>query len=277
MNGARVIRYSQAFANPEGHRPMFTGEFTGDGLLDIVWYRDGDRRVVLGKSDGSDFQTMPLGQTDGKAPLAAFKCYHGYDRDTLFLYDHAADKNTYWRIGDDRISGPSFAGSNNPTQPVGWRTLVAVGNFDSHSRSDTVVASTTDRTLLARGTAVLSSRIGPVAAGWAVVGNGDIDGDEGSDLILENAVGIAYWIMHDAMPVRYSPGFLKPSGYRRVAMDDYNGDGKLDIVWARESDRSRLLWQGDGEGFVQAPTGNYNAGWRVIGQDSAIQYPVNPP
>ena len=56
---------------------MFTGEFTADGLLDIVWYRDGDRRVILGKSDGSDFQTMPLGQTDGKAPLAAFKYFHG--------------------------------------------------------------------------------------------------------------------------------------------------------------------------------------------------------
>lgn len=231
---------------------------------------------MLGKSEGSGFQSMPLGQTDGKVPFAAFKYFHGYDRDTLFLYDHATDKNTYWRIGDDRVSGPPFAGTNNPTQPVGWRTLVAVGNFDTDSRSDIVVASTTDRTLTVRGTAILSRQIGPVAAGWAVVGTGDIDGDDGSDLVLENSEGFAYWIMRNSFPVRLSPGFLKPPGYNRVAMADYNGDGKLDIIWARESDRSLLLWQGDGEGFVQAPIGNYSAGWRVFGQESAVAYPISP-
>jgi len=275
MNGARVIRYSDVFTSPQGHRPMFNGEFNGDGLLDIVWFRDADKHVVLWTSDGVGFNARPIGQA-GKPPFVAFKYYNGYERDTLYIYDYATDTNYYWRFGDFSIYGPEFTSPTSHLRPVYWRNLVAVGNFDRDSGWDTVKYSTTARTLGIIGTAGGGGPFGPVAEGWAVVGAGDIDGDEGSDLIFENVEGIAYWIMRDSKPARYSPGFLRPSGYTRVAMADYNGDSKLDIVWARESDRSLLLWQGDGEGFVQASIGNYSAGWRVFGKDSAIRYTSSP-
>ncbi|MDQ3057171.1 MAG: VCBS repeat-containing protein, partial [Pseudomonadota bacterium] len=96
---------------------------------------------------------------------------------------------------------------------------------------------------------------------------GDVDGDGRSDLLLQNAgVGqSAYWIMNGAVPVRYSSAFTQPAGYARVATGDFNGDSRLDIVWARSSDRQLLLWQGDGTGFTQLAIRDYSAGWAVTG------------
>ena len=51
--------------------------------------------------------------------------------------------------------------------------------------------------------------------------------------VAGNVGEIAYWIMRVCKPARYSPGFLRPPGYTRAAMADYNGGSKLGIVWAR--------------------------------------------
>lgn len=243
MNGARVIRYSPVSAYPDGaQRPLFSADFTIDGLSNLVWF----------------FGIPPGGYLAHY--YVAIQEHHRYDRDSLYFYYFEFDRKSVYRAGDDQrditpLTGTGIKNAN------GWDRLVAILNGDEVRTS-------------ASGRAVqLSAGEVPLADGWNVVGEGDIDGDEREDLILENREGIAYWIIRAGKVARYSPGFLAPAGYQRVAMGDYNGDGKLDIVWARESDRSLLLWQGDGEGFVQAPIGNYAAGWRVFGKDSAINYP----
>ncbi len=95
----------------------------------------------------------------------------------------------------------------------------------------------------------------------------DIDGDGRSDLLLQNQ-GLdqtAYWIMNGATPTRFSAAFTRPAGYTQVARGDFNGDGKLDIVWARSSDRNLVMWQGDGTGFTQLPIRDVSSGWAVTG------------
>ena len=63
--------------------------------------------------------------------------------------------------------------------------------------------------------------------------------------------------------MRYSAAFTEPAGYSRVATGDFNGDGKLDLVWARSSDRSVLMWLGDGTGFAASPVGTHSEGWLI--------------
>jgi len=264
MNGAHVVRYSPTvFAFPaDGYRPMFSAEFTGDGLLDLVWFREQDASSIVWTGDGTGFRALPPTAGYGGIPFVPLKeSNQRYDRDTLYFYLPQFDSKYPLRIGDGGFVSPDVP-FDRPRSAGGWDRLVAVLGVEEIRKSLT-------------GRAVeLPAETVPLADGWKVVGEGDIDGDDREDLILENHEGIAYWIIRAGKVARYSQGFLAPVGYRRVAMADYNGDGKLDIVWARESDRSLLLWQGDGDGFVQAPIGNYAAGWRVFGKDSAINYPL---
>ncbi len=263
MNGARVVHFSRvAFAFPAGgYRPMFSAEFTGDGLLDLAWFREQDASSVIWTGDGSGFRALPATAGYGGIPYVTLKeSNQRYHRDTLSFYLPQQDSKYSARIGDGRYIY-SAAPFDGPRPANGWERLLAVVGGLEVKRSAT-------------GRAVeLPAETVPLSEGWNVVGEGDIDGDDLEDLILENREGIAYWIIRAGKVARYSVGFLSPLGHQRVAMGDYNGDGKLDIVWARESDRSLLLWQGDGDGFVQAPIGNYAAGWRVFGKDSAINYP----
>lgn len=95
----------------------------------------------------------------------------------------------------------------------------------------------------------------------------DINGDGRSDLLLRNASSglAAYWIMDGAMPVRYSGVFTQPTGYEHVATGDFNGDDRVDLVWARTSDRTLLMWLGNGIDFTQVSVRDYVAGWAVTG------------
>jgi hypothetical protein len=70
--------------------------------------------------------------------------------------------------------------------------------------------------------------------------------------------------MNGAVPTRYSAVFAQPAGHVRAATGDYNGDGKLDLVWVRASDRSVLMWLGDGTGFAQSTVGTHSPGWQIV-------------
>ncbi len=166
MNGAAPVRYSSAFSQPVGYERAATGDFNGDGKLDIVWRRSGDRHLLMWLGDGNGF------------------------------------------------------------------AQASIGNY---------------------------------SAGWEIAAAGDVDGDLKSDLILVNpGLGAAaYWVMNGSIPVRYSPVFTAPSGALLSATGDYNGDGMLDLVWTRSSDRLITMWQGNGSGFASSSVGQHSPGWMV--------------
>ncbi len=191
------------------------------------------------------------------------------------------------RYGGDNIPfrhyprGFSFPGG----QPL------ATGDFDGDGRLD-MVASRVDAGTTVRETVVdLSTLAGdaPVVipspvAGWGLVGSGDIDADGRSDLLLGQNMpivsagsaaynnpsmeGFAYWIMERGNVLRYSLGFrTEPDAPRLAAKGDFNGDGRLDLVWSSLPGAAApqlRMWLGDGNGFsvltIQAPA----AGWNVI-------------
>ena len=57
-----------------------------------------------------------------------------------------------------------------------------------------------------------------------------------------------------------------PAGHEIVANGDFNGDGRMDILWSRASDRNLVLWQGNATGgFDTIGIGGLSIGWTING------------
>jgi hypothetical protein len=263
MNGPTPVRYSTAFARPAGYSSVATGDFNGDGKLDIAWARSSDRNLLMWQGDGMGFSQMSVRDVSPGWVVSGAGDIDGDGKTDLWLTNAAQGLVAYWIMNGTTPQRYS----NAFVQPAGY-VQVATGDFDGDGRLDIVWSRASDRNLLmwqGDGTGFSQAAIRDYSAGWTVTAAGDIDADGKSDLMLTNAsLGqAAYWIMNGPTPVRYSGAFTQPAGYARVAMGDYNGDGKLDLVWVRSSDRSVLMWQGDGTGFAQVPVGTHSDGWLI--------------
>jgi hypothetical protein len=98
----------------------------------------------------------------------------------------------------------------------------------------------------------------------------DINGDGFSDLLWFNPTTsqFGYWLMSidangnvtrtGARTVNVTPG------YYVAATGDFNGDGKVDLIWT-SANHDIYLWTGTGTGFQSTFIDNYPAGWQLIG------------
>lgn len=95
----------------------------------------------------------------------------------------------------------------------------------------------------------------------------DINADGRSDVFLRygSPGGLAgYWIMNGGAIASASAALAAPAGHEVVARGDFNGDGRVDILWSRASDRNLVLWQGNSTGgFDTIGIGGLSTGWTI--------------
>jgi hypothetical protein len=100
------------------------------------------------------------------------------------------------------------------------------------------------------------------AAGWALRGTGDFNGDGSPDLVFQNTTTgkIAVWFMNGST---YLGGQLLPyvpsAGYQVVGVSDFNGDFSPDLVFQNASTRKIAVW--------------YFSGTTLIGSESTQAVP----
>jgi hypothetical protein len=82
--------------------------------------------------------------------------------------------------------------------------------------------------------------VGNIAAPWSVIGTGDFNGDNQSDIVWSDGSGhFAIWLMSSAQ-VTAAAGFSVP-GWSIAQTGDYDGDGNSDLLW-RDAAGDTAIW-----------------------------------
>ncbi|MBA4147735.1 MAG: hypothetical protein H0X66_06435 [Verrucomicrobia bacterium] len=75
----------------------------------------------------------------------------------------------------------------------------------------------------------------PVGSNWRLTGAGDLDSNGSKDLFFRGTNGqLAIWLMdgnHRTSSVLWNTGQVVPVAWRLAGSDDFNSDGKADILW----------------------------------------------
>ena len=181
---------------------------------------------------------------------------------------YGTGKSSLLMSGPGALSVGTIANIDAPIPVANGYYPVAVGDLDGDGIADMVWTSQNHDLYVWFGgvNGFRPKYIGTYPAGWIVAGEGDINGDGKDDLVWMNdqTHQMAYWLM-DGFSRVGSRTFNITPGYRPVALDDFDGNGKLDIMWT-SAKNDLYVWLGNDAGFSSKYITTYPAGWRISGR-----------
>jgi hypothetical protein len=230
------------FIPPAGNHIVGTGDFNGDGRVDILWQStSGMVTESLAQSDGSFIGNI------GKVNINTGTDWHAigtgdYNGDGLadVLWQNTNGTIREWLGQKDG----SFAGNIDHVNfvPAAGEHVVGTGDFNGDGIDDILWQSdsgvVTDSLGQSDGSFVDNSAHVNITTGtsWHVIGTGDFNGDGLSDILWRNDNGtVREWLgQTDGTFVGNTANvnFVPAAGAHVVAIGDYNGDSIDDLLWS---------------------------------------------
>lgn len=271
-------------AGPAPHGP---GDFTDDGLADVVWHNENTGASLIWHMNGSVLQastpTSPAAVADTSWTIVGA---HDFNADwrTDLLWRHALSGETVvWYM-----SGPVLASGTFLTGyavPPPW-DVVATGDFwGSHQGAydgkpdlltqfpnGDVAIWCLDGASVTCGQYTSPSTVAD--PDWRIVGAGDFSGDARADYLWrhERSGQLAVWYMqyHTLLGgTLLTPSAIADTSWRVVAVADYNGDYWPDIVWRHTASSQNVVWYMNGttlaSGTFTTPSAFGDPSWRIVG------------
>jgi hypothetical protein len=235
-----LLSFSPAVNYPVGASPqaVVTGDFNGDGRLDLAVANGAGSTVsiLLGNADGT-FQTAQNFATGVGPQSIAVGDFNG-DGKLDIVTANANDVSVLLGNGNGTFQAPrSIAlpgefppGYTGPTALPQAPSSVAVGDLNGDGKLDLVVRGQTTFTVLT-GTGYYGNYYATYRDGYVnvLLGNGDASFTPKAAYHLDNGDGSA------------------------LALGNFNGDGKLDVVAVSTSGGGVNVLPGNGDGTLQAP------------------------
>ena len=257
-NGGFVQNNANAAAVvPTSWQIAGTGDFNGDGRDDILWRNtDGQLSNWLATASGGFIQNNAnaAAVVSTAWQVVGTGDFNGDGRDDI-LWRNTNGTVTDW-LGT--AAGGFTANDANAARfvPTSW-TVVGTGDFNGDGRDDILWRNSngqlSDWLGQANGGFVLNdaNALTIVDTAWSVVGTGDFNGDGRDDILWRNSNGqLSNWLGQangGFVNNGAISGVFVPLAWSVVAIGDYNGDGRDDILW-RNSNGTVTDWLGNANG-----------------------------
>jgi hypothetical protein len=211
MNGTGVTRY-RSLVSTNGQAAILPASWTDPALYNI------GGRGSLGDFNG-----------DGTTDL-------------LLLRRNSTTGTTevgLWLIND----GVTVTQQTIQTAPAGWN-LVNSNDFDGNGTTDllftrSVQGGTEVGVWTLRGTQITAmASVNTAPAGWEIVDTNDFSGDGKADILWTKAESngstrVGLWTMNGTQASAYGEINVAPAGWNLIDHNDFNGDGKADLLFKR--------------------------------------------
>jgi len=219
-----------------------TGDFTGDGKTDFLWVNTSDQTMQIWAMDGERVRQRITVIAENGSPERSAAPWHVVGTGDFngngkadILWRNASDRTLQiWTMDGGRVTGRQtvVAEGGTPEHAAPPWHIVGVGDFTGNGKADILWHNASDRTMQIRAMdgARVSGRVTVVA---------------------ENGT-----------PEHAAP----PWSIVRVA--DFNRDGKADILWLNNSDRTMQIWMMDAGRVARRVT--------VTAENGAPEHSVTP-
>jgi hypothetical protein len=245
-------------------RAVVTGDFNGDGILDLAVadHTGHSLSVLLGKGDGT-FQSPRFLDTDYRGYALAVGHFHNANiLDLVVTESNRID--VFLGNGDGSFQAPvPYNVGMDPLSPV-------VGDVNGDGFDDIVVVNQTSHTLsilYGNGDGTFQDAVTPdfriAGVPWSVA-LADLDNDGKLDLVTGNSDGtygdasVVSVLLNqgndDAGHAQFGPAvyYLTRMDIQSLAVSDLNGDGIPDVIFASESGKAVGVFLGKGDGTLEA-------------------------
>jgi len=250
------------------------GDFDGDGKADILWRNSSTGENYMYLMNGTSVVGEGYLRTvaDQNWQVAGVGDFNGDGRADVLWRNPVTGENYLYLMNATSIAGEGYL---RTVADPNWR-VVGVGDFDGDGRADVLwrnSSSGENYVYLMNGTPIAGEghlRTVP-DQNWRVVGVADFDGDGRSDILWRNSsTGDNYVYPMAGLTILPTEGYIRAvpdQNWHVLALGDYDGDGKADILWRNFSTGGEnYLYPMDGktikpaEGYIRAvPDQN----WRI--------------
>ncbi|MGI0486044.1 DUF4347 domain-containing protein [Pantanalinema rosaneae CENA516] len=267
-----------------------TGDFNGDGKVDMLWRHNQTGATGVWLMNGTKF-VQAVGFT-GVAPItdvnwriAGVKDFNADGKVDLLWRHQRSGVNGIWLM-----DGTNFLTAQGilSVADLSWK-IGGVGDVNGDGRPDIVWRN--DRTgtvglwhmngntLL--GTAALPPTVSAAHqvtnTNWTIAGRADFNHDGQMDLLWRNSVTgqIAFWLM-SGTTLKQEVSLLNQLGlplslggvWDLVGTGDFNGDGEADLVWRNSQSGENAIWFMNGTTHLSATLltlAQADPGWKIVG------------
>ena len=265
--------------------PLASNDFNGDGHGDILWHNATTGEAQIWKMSGAS-RVGRATLNDGTQPvhigppwhIVGSRDFNGDRKSDVLWHNSSTGETQFWFMDGARLAGrATVVAENGSPIYIGppW-SIVGTSDMNGDRQSDIVWHnSATGETqiwfmnahrLVGRAT-VLGENGSAALVGtpWRIAGINDMNGDGKADIVWHNGTTgeTQLWFMNGhrltgrATVIAENGGAIAVGApWRIVGTNDFNQDGKADIVWHNGSSGETQMWFMNGRSIVHRATVN---------------------